>query len=317
MSFSLSQRLSIKRFTRGESPQHSSIRLNHRRIFILPSKGGLALGLVILLMLIASINYNNSMGFVFTFLLAAAAQASTLYSYKNLSGLVISISKTPPLFSGTSSNVNVLIKEASQRQRWAINIKHQNNSDDINLQASQNQIVNLPITPTKRGWYTLDTVTLYSQFPFGFFRAWSPLQFNTPILVYPTPIDADLSLPLKNSNESNASIASLDSGTDDFAGFKPYQTGHSYRHINWKAFAAEKGLYTNEFSADQSATIWLDWAACANLSLESTISQLCFWVLAAEKNGLSYGLQLPTVNIEPSTGLNHQHSCLKALALYE
>ena len=317
MSLSLSQRLSIKRFTRGEPPKHSSIRLNHRRIFILPSKGGLALGLVILLMLIASINYNNSMGFVFTFLLAAAAQASTFYSYKNLSGLVISMSKTPPLFSGTSGNINVLIKESSQRQRWVVSIKHLNNSDYINLQPSQNQIVSLPITPTKRGWYTPNTITLYSQFPFGFFRAWSPLKFNAPILVYPTPIDADLSIPLKNSTESNASIASLDSGTDDFSGFKPYQTGHSYRHINWKAFAAEKGLYTNEFSADQSATIWLDWDECANLSLESKISQLCFWVLAAEKNGLTYGLRLPTVNIEPSTGLNHQHRCLKALALYE
>jgi len=317
MSLSISQRLSIKRFTRGEPPKHSSIRLNHRRIFILPSKGGLALGSVVLLMLMASINYNNSMGFRFTFLLAAAAQASTFYSYKNLSGLVISMSKTPPLFSGASGHINVLIKETSQRQRWAISIKHQKNSDDFNLQASQNQVVSLPITPTKRGWYTPDTVTLYSQFPLGVFRAWSPLKFNAPILVYPTPVDTGLSTPLKNSKESNAAIASLDSGTDDFAGLKPYQTGHSYRHINWKAFAAEKGLYTNEFSADQSATIWLDWAACAHLSLEAKLSQLCFWVLAAEKNGLIYGLRLATVTIEPSTGLNHQHCCLKALAVYE
>jgi len=317
MSLSIAQRLSIKRFTRGESPKHSSIRLNHRRIFILPSKGGLALGLVILLMLIASINYNNSMGFVFTFLLAATAQASTFYSYKNLSGLVISITKTPPIFLGVVGNINVLITESSQRHRWVISVKHQNSTNDINLQPAQSQVVSLPITATKRGWYTLDTITVSSQFPFGFFRAWSPLKFNAPILIYPAPIDSGLSTPLKASKDSNTAIASLDGGTDDFAGLKAYQTGHSYRQINWKAFAAEKGLYSNEFSAEQSATIWFDWAACTTLSFEDKLSQLCFWVLDAEKNGLTYGLRLPTVNINPNSGLSHQQHCLKTLALYE
>lgn len=124
MSLSLSQRLSIKRFTKGEPSQLAFIELNHRRIFILPSKGGLALGLVILLMLISSINYNNSMGFVFTFLLAAAAQASTLYSFKNLSGLSVSLAKSPACYSGFSSQINLRIHEPNLRERWTIHATH-------------------------------------------------------------------------------------------------------------------------------------------------------------------------------------------------
>jgi len=93
VALTLAQRFSLKRFTRGEPAHLRQIELNHRRIFILPNKAGLSLAVVILLMLIASINYNNSLGFVFTFLLASAAQASTFYTYKNLSGLLISPTK--------------------------------------------------------------------------------------------------------------------------------------------------------------------------------------------------------------------------------
>lgn len=316
MSLSMTERISFKRFTKGEAAKHSQIRLNHRRIFILPSKGGLALGVVILLMLIASINYNNSMGFVFTFLLAAAAQASTFYSYKNLSGLVVSLSKSAPIFVGSSGRFSVLIKEPGLRQRWMIGVKHLKHTEITNLQNTDSKIISLPLTATKRGWYTPDTITLFSEFPFGFFRAWSPLKLNTPILIYPKPIDSDIAIPFGNSDEGHVSITSHDSGTEDFVGFKTYQVGDSYRHVNWKAFAAEKGLFSNEFNAEESATVWLDWAACSGLAVESAISQLCFWVLEAEKNNQHYGLRLPNQTIEPNSGLSHQHACLKSLALY-
>jgi uncharacterized protein (DUF58 family) len=39
-------------------------------------------------------------------------------------------------------------------------------------------------------------------------------------------------------------------------------------------------------------------------------------VLDAEQAGRHYGLRLPTMEIEPSSGMDHQHRCLKALALY-
>ena len=317
MSLTLSERLSIKRFTRGEPAQHTSIKLNHRRIFILPSKGGVSLFLVILLMLVASINYNNSMGFVFTFLLAAAAQASTFYSYKNLSGLIVSMAKTTPFFAGDQGEINILIKEPDQREHWMIEVKHLSQSSTINLQRAQSLKVNLPFKATKRGWYTPETITFSSQFPFGFFRAWSPLKFNDQILVYPAAVDSGLTITFHNNDKRNNQISSHESGTDDFAGLKPYQKGDNYRHINWRAFAAEKGLYSNEFYAEQSATILFDWASCDSLSTEAKLSQLCFWVLEAESNGLRYGLRLPNINIPPGTGLNHQQSCLKELALYE
>lgn len=317
MSLTLSKRLSLKRFTKGEATQQSVIKLNHRRIFILPNKGGLSLAIVILLMLIASINYSNSMGFVFTFLLAAAAQLSTFYSFKNLSGLIVSLTKAPVCHVGSTGQINIIIKETGERERWAIEASHLDEHTAFNLHKGLSLCITLPITFKKRGWYTPDTITLSTSFPFGFFRAWSPLLFNQPILVYPQPVDNGLPLNCNQHSDEQSGAPSHQSGTDDFAGLKPYQQGQNYRHINWKALAAEKGLYSNEFSAEQTANIWLDWASCDQLVVEAKISQLCFWVLQCETQGIEYGLRLPNIELLPNHGVSHQHACLKELALYE
>jgi len=317
MSLTLSKRLSLKRFTKGEVTQQSVIKLNHRRIFILPNKAGLSLAVVILLMLIASINYNNSMGFVFTFLLASAAQVSTFYSFKNLSGLLISQTKTPVSYVGSTGQLKLIIKETAGRERWAIKASHLDKHTSFNVQKSLSLLITLPITFKKRGWYTLDTITLSTTFPFGIFRAWSPLLFDQPILVYPQPIDSGLPLGSKQHNDEQSGAPSHQLGTDDFAGLKPYQQGENYRHINWKALAAEKGFYSNEFNAEQSSSIWIDWQSCPHLVIEAKISQLCFWVLDCETHGIEYGLRLPNIELLPNHGVNHQHACLKALALYE
>ncbi|ORU92296.1 MAG: hypothetical protein A6F70_02040 [Cycloclasticus sp. symbiont of Bathymodiolus heckerae] len=316
MSLTLSQRLSLKRFTKGEEAHAGSITLNHRRIFILPSKGGLALAMVILLMLVASINYNNSMGFVFTFLLAAVSQASTLYSFRNLSGLNVSLAKAPPCYAGSMGHIKLYITENNNRNRWTIHASHLHKQTNFDLVGDTSLLVNLPVKLKTRGWYSPKTITLSTQFPFGFFRAWSPLRFNEPILVYPSPIDFETTLSISQDSDHLDGSSSPLTGTDDFAGLKPYQQGENYRHINWKALAAEKGFYSNVFSAEQSTQTWLDWQACTQLSIEDKLSQLCFWVLRCEKKGTEYGLRLPKIELTPNHGARHQHACLKALALY-
>jgi len=193
VALTLAQRLSFQRFTRGEAASQHAI-LNHRRIFILPSKAGLSLALIILLMLIASINYNNSLGFVFTFLLAAVAQTSTFYSYKNLSGLHISLAKSPPCFAGDKASININIREKNQRMRWQISASHLNQQQSFNLAAAEQKILCLTVPVKTRGWYQPKTITFSCSFPFGIFRAWSPLRFEHAILVYPQAIDSGQTL---------------------------------------------------------------------------------------------------------------------------
>jgi len=50
--------------------------------------------------------------------------------------------------------------------------------------------------------------------------------------------------------------------------------------------------------------------------VEPQRSRLCAWVLAAERQGLDYGLTLPGLQITPAHGPAHQARCLEALACH-
>jgi hypothetical protein len=53
-----------------KGPEIGPVVLGQRRVYILPTGGGLFYGLTLVLMLLGSINYNLSLGYVLVFLLA-------------------------------------------------------------------------------------------------------------------------------------------------------------------------------------------------------------------------------------------------------
>ncbi|MGD8886577.1 MAG: DUF58 domain-containing protein, partial [Gammaproteobacteria bacterium] len=73
------ERLNLERFFEGEGPFDGPVDLTQRRIFILPTRQGILFAIVLVIMLIGSINYNNSLGYLLTFLLASVAVVSILY----------------------------------------------------------------------------------------------------------------------------------------------------------------------------------------------------------------------------------------------
>ena len=71
-------------------------------------------------------------------------------------------------------------------------------------------------------------------------------------------------------------------------------------------------------AGEAAAELWLDWRLLPlGIGLESRLSRLAGWVLAAERAGMQYGLRLPGVEVAPGRGDAHRADCLKALALYE
>jgi len=134
-------------------------------------------------------------------------------------------------------------------------------------------------------------------------------------MVYPTP-NGQKQLPLNTLNEDDLDYGSQ-SGTDDFAGFRKYRPGDPVNSIAWKAFAREQGLLVKQFSGKGSQTLILNWESVSHISdVESRLSQLCYWILLANKTSIHYGLEIPDVKIEPDHGAHHKELCLEALARY-
>src|SRR5687768_5226961 len=101
-------------------PERGEVVLVQRRIFILPARPGVAFAFVLLLMLVGSINYSLSLGFVLTFLLGSVGFTAMLHTFRNLAGLRIKAGRTAPVFAGETARFAVCLHNPTKSRRYSI-----------------------------------------------------------------------------------------------------------------------------------------------------------------------------------------------------
>jgi len=309
------ERLNLDRFFVGEGPYASPLTLSQRRIFILPTRQGLFFGLLLLVMLVGAINYDNSMGYLLTFLLASLIVVSILHTFRNLLRLTISVGAIAPVFSKEKATIPVMLDNTGHPARFAVGVEVLEQSSEIHDIADNSwTTVDVSFPTTTRGKHPLPRITVCTVFPLGLFRAWSPVRLSNTFIVYPTPL-GESTLP-QHAQLHQQRFGGNQKGTDDFAGFRNYHAGDSLRHVNWKAYARQGSLHTKQFGGGNNRELWLDWRTVPLNNTEAVLSQLCKWVIEADKSDVDYGLWLPNITIKPNNGLAHKHQCLEALALY-
>ena len=309
----LKERFRLSRFYRGEKATDTPVILNHRRIFILPTHRGLNFALLIALLLLIAFVYNNNLAYLLAFLLASIFFITILHSYKSLAGLILQKGQTTSVFAGEAAGFKVNISNPADIERYNLQITLQN-SESLTIKANNTVSVTLYSLTHKRGWHPAGTVTISSAYPLGFFRAWSPIQFNLKALVYPKPSRLELAFPETPSTRVQQGFRQK--GTDDFYGLKEYQPGESIKQIHWKTFAKGQGLFSKVYGGENSTEIWLDYEHTPGHNTEERLSQLCRWVLDAERTGARYGFSLPGLTLLPDNSSLHTRKCLEALALF-
>lgn len=315
MSLTLKERFNLTRFIRGEKPKGNSITLSHRRIFILPTKRGLGFVVLILLVLLIAFVYNNNLAYLLAFLLASVFFITIIHSFRALVTLVISQGQSQPVFAGESAGFDMVIDNPGKIERFNLQISL-DNSLLFTLVSEEKKRLTLYSATHKRGWHKIETVTLSSTFPLGLFRAWSPLRFEAKVLVYPKPNTVEIPFPEAPGNQAQNLPTMNTKGSDDFYGLKEYQPGDPIKHIHWKAFAKGQGLFSKQYDGDNLAELWLNYEQSPGHNVEERLSQLCRWIIDAEKTGLQYGFTIPGVKFEPDHGTTHYAKCLEALALF-
>lgn len=296
-------------------PEPGPIYLRQGRVYILPTRPGLAFCLALLVMLIGSINYNLSLGYILTFLLTSMGLVAILHTFRNLVHLHITPGRVEPVFAGEVAWFELFVENRSAYERSSILFWHQGKATPCDVPSARGATVSIAVTAYARGWLTPGRITVDTRFPIGLLRAWSYIHPDMRCVVYPKPDAALLPLP-EPSGGTGARRASA-GGSDDFAGLRAYQASDSPRHIHWKAVAREQGLQTKVFGGRANAELWLDWNQLpAGLDTEAKLSRLTRWVLQADQEGLRYGLRLPGQALAPDSGEAHRLACLRELALH-
>jgi len=301
---------------RRHAPEPGVVFLSQRRVYILPTRHGLVFGAAVVLMLIGSINYSLSLGYILTFLLAGLGIVSILHTFRNLAHLYVSAGRVASVFAGDTAKFQLVLENKSDFDRHSLDFLCRDATASCDAPAHEHCSVVLPLKAEKRGWLQLERVTIETRFPLGLMRAWSYVQPEMRALVYPRPDTSPL--PLPHSDADTGDAVSAGAGTDDFSGLRPYQASDSPRHIAWKTSARGDVLLTKLFTGRAASELWFDWAQLpANMHAEARLSRLARWVLLAEEHGLRYGLKLPGATVPLGEGFPHREHCLKELAIHD
>jgi len=290
--------------------------LHNRRLYILPTRFGYLYAVMLVVLLLAAINYQNSMAYVLTFLLTSLGIISLWQTHKNLLGLTIQLKTPCPVYQQENLDFEFVISQSTQAQRFAIGIQYMNKPPVYTrLEPEQTTILSLPLPALKRGLYQPAGFVIFTRYPTGLFHAWSWMKFDIPVLIYPKPL-FDMNLKQSVSDEQHAKSTIDTSDGDDFAGLREHREGESLRHISWKAYAQGRGMLTKTFQGHASPSIWIDWSDMTATSLEGKLSQMTALVIQSNQEGRKYGIKLPGITIQQSIGAAHLADCLKQFGTY-
>ncbi len=338
-----------RRFDLWASARHppgAATLLNQRNVYILPTRVGWMFALLVLVLLVLSINYQLNLGYLLTFLLAGSAMMAMHVTHANLRGLRLQ-ARPPegPVHQGQPARLGLTLGGGA-RARWGLALRADPDAtarpaatrrrrgwlrrrplDDADarirsiwLYADCPRDGEMPVTLSwaapRRGLLPWPMLTVEGRYPLGVWRAWSRWRpqgelLALPAVEHPAP-------PLPPQRPSPGPGPALQRGSGDTEGVRPYRPGDPPRLVLWKKLAHSDELASRDTVQPQArAELWLDFAALpAGLDVESRLSRLCAWVLAADRAGLPYGLRLAAVQLAPATGAAHRDRCLRLLALH-
>ena len=304
----------FQRWLKRRIPAASHVRLNHRRIFIMPTRAGMGLVLLLGIMLIGAINYQNSLVYAVVFLLGSLFWVGLHHTYRNLAALELQAAGSLPVFSGEEAQLNMTLV-SGRREHQAIVLRWPETAPrQVDVDAGMSTPLALYYPTEHRGWLKPGRLRVETRYPLGWFVAWSLVDLDWRVLVYPQPVN--LPLPgLVGGGEGEGDQQWVE-GVEDFQGLRDYQPGDSKKRLDWRAWSRGQGLHSKVFADPRHASQWLSLAQAPGQNLEQQLSCLTGWVLQLEQRRQPYGLELPGTRLQPAVGEAHQQACLRALALY-
>lgn len=292
------------------------LELRRQRIYILPTRGGLGFAALLVVMLLAGLNYANSLALLATFSLMSFALVAMNLCHRNLMGLRISGATPLPAFAGDDAVVELSLENATALARCSLRAAV-NGRDAllVELAANQSARLRIPIGTRQRGRQRVDRVRIDTDFPFGLFRAWIWLHLPLDITVYPRP-RGERNAPRGDAGREQRA-GRLSAGVDEWFGLRPFRDGDSPRQVDWKAYAREQPLLVKEYRGAAAEILEFSLRDAPGTDLEARLEQLARWICDAESQGARYALALPTTRLIADRGAAHRHRCLEALALYD
>jgi uncharacterized protein (DUF58 family) len=300
---------------RRQGEDQLPVTLERRRLYILPTRGGMAFAALIFVMLLAGLNYRNSLALFLTFLLAAFALVAMQLCHRNLQGITVIALHAPAVFAQRPASLFVTLGNSAAVPRLRLEAALEGTVVAVtDVPAGMRSRLAVPLPGRARGVFRLERVRIATAHPFGLFRAWTWVHTSLERVVYPAPLG---SLPMPPENVGKpGNRPGGGSGLDEWLGLRPFRDGDSPRQVDWKAYAREAPLLVKMYQPLGSDVKLFDFDSLPHPDVEARLSQLARWLVDAEAHGERYGLTLPAARVPANHGPEHRHDCLVRLARF-
>ena len=292
------------------------LRLQSRRLYILPTRPGLAAAALLFVMLIAGLNYSNSLALFLTFLLAGVVLVGMHECQRTLQGLELVHAQAADCHAGTVGTVELRFANPARQARRALSLRAPGASaTQFELAAGAVATVEAAFQAGQRGRRRLERLELASTAPSGLFRCWTWLYLPVDAIVYPSA-QGSRPLPRASAGRVSAQNAAQAPGEEEWVGLRPYQSGDSPRSIAWKVWARGAPLMVAQYAASSGSDYLFSFDGLESLDLEARLSQLAAWINECARPNAACGLRLPGADLPLGRGAAHRTLLLRALALY-
>lgn len=304
-----------RRWVDRRTPVESESRLDHRRLYILPAKAGLGFGVLVVALWLLATNFENNLVFILSFLLLALFVVSIHFTHGTLSGLRVKPVRAQSVFKGDAAAVEICLSQDKARRREQISLCFEGGEPLMfSFDKAGDTFVTVLAPTSRRGYLDPGLLTIASVYPVGLLRVWTHLHFRFDAVVYPAPLsDPARTAYRQGRGDDHFSGAS---GSEDYVGLKVFERGESLRHVAWKQYAREQGLWSKQYGDSVDSRVWVDWDDYAGMDTEQRLARMTWQVCECEAAGRVYGLRLPDTELPPGQGLSHRQAALRRLALY-
>jgi uncharacterized protein (DUF58 family) len=303
---------------RRQGDDRLPVTLHTRRIYILPTRAGFAFGALLLTMLLAGLNYSNSIALLFTFLLSGFALIAMHLCHRNLAGTVVRGVATVDAFAGEHGRLLLTLENPADSPRIGLDVeieaREESSRASVSLPRDGSARADVAVPLARRGRVPIERVKLSTAFPFGLFRAWTWLHLPISLIAWPVPRGRREPPPEAATGGSTPAVHRA--GDEEWASLREFRDGDSPRQVAWAAFARGRGLLVKTYESPAAHHRFFDLAAVPGTDLEQRLEQLAAWIMAAHARGERYGLRLDGVEVPPDSGSEHRERCLDGLALY-
>jgi uncharacterized protein (DUF58 family) len=312
-------RRQFREWWQARLPLSDTTTLTQRNVYILPTRPGFMLGATLLVLIVASINYQLNLGYLLTFLLTGCAVVGMHVCHATLRGLTLNLMAPDPQFAGVSAALRIALTNERASIRYGVGLAvldatHEDRWVWTDVPALGSSVVQVAFKPGRRGLHRVPPLTAETRFPLGTFRVWTVWRPAAQVLVYPAPETLPPPLPPGEPRAGGAATARVQA-IGDFDGVRAYRRGDPLKLVVWKKVAKADELVSRDAQQAQRHELWLDFAQAGHFDAEQRLSRLAAWVLQADRLGVDYGLRLPGQQVAPGAGEAHKRRCLEALAL--